>query len=152
MKYGEIFEMERSDTYAFTYHPENPVDALKLKQLRQRVKDHNSSLTGEWQKSSDSYFVRMNFKDKDGNPAKQKYVKMRGRLGRNNPDSSKYDRNSPDYDPSVGRGRRGAYGGPQDIKKKHATRFDVYLYDKDVSKRNPEYKEPTLDESSRTAS
>lgn len=120
MKYGELFEMKnRSPDYRFTKRVGNPADELKYKQLRQEISDHNKSLAPH---PSGTGFV-----DPEGNVAHKKYVQQFGRLGRNNPASSKYDPQSPDRDPTRRSPRRSQYGGPQRIHHDDATRFDVYV-------------------------
>ena len=121
MKFGDIFEdKNRSPSYRFTYNPKNPADWLKLKQLKSEVKDHNKSVPHEnWAEWGDG---------KDSGKQTRKRVAMRGRLGKDNPNSSKYDPKSPDRDPTRPK-RRGSYAGPQNIHKDDASRFDVYVHD-----------------------
>ena len=119
MRYKDIFEAtdNRTPAYRFTYNPSNPADWLKLKQLKSEVRDHNKSVPQD----------KWGEKDESGRAMNRKRVSMRGRLGKDNPNSSKYDPKSPDRDKS--RPSRRSYAGPQHIKKDDASRFDVYVHD-----------------------
>lgn len=93
-------KMKRSDTYQFTV--DSPTDE-RIKNIRRWVKFDNLFLT---YKNADHRFR----------------VKVRPRLGRNNPNAHLY---------AVG-GHLHRFSS-QDIRPEHGTRFDIYLYKQYVS-------------------
>jgi hypothetical protein len=83
---------KRTDAYEFTFHPTDWNDIKRLREFKQLVKNHNK------------------------NSSQKLYVKMQGRLGKDNPSADKY------------RGK--GFNAYQTIRKADASYFDVYLYER----------------------
>lgn len=127
MKFSDVFESkERTDSYRFTYHPDNPASWLKLQQLKKEVSDHNATITravkdGHLTPNTRKYGQRTTFfgdwHDKEGNVHVKKKVSKFGRLGKDNPAAFDYSRKNPDRR----RSKR--------VQNDDAQRFDVYVHD-----------------------